>query len=195
MELKIGDFGLSEYITSQHDRLTSVSGTPNYIAPEILDKKGHSYEVDIWAIGVIAYTLLVGAPPFQAKTSKATWSRIKQVLYSFPRSLEVTDGCKNFISACLQKCPTHRIKIENILDHEFFQIPFPKLCPMVSFINTPKEYLEIEKYNDQLAINRAKSVVQMRRNTKAIGKFLEPTDEDVAKESPQKQSNCKLLII
>lgn len=72
MELKIGDFGLSEYITSQHDRLTSVSGTPNYIAPEILDKKGHSYEVDIWAIGVIAYTLLVGAPPFQAKTSKAT---------------------------------------------------------------------------------------------------------------------------
>lgn len=195
MELKIGDFGLSEYITSQNDKLTSVSGTPNYIAPEILEKMGHSYEVDIWAIGVIAYTLLVGAPPFQAKTSKATWSRIKQVLYSFPRSLEVTDGCKSFISACLQKCPSHRIKIDDILDHEFFQIPFPKLCPMVSFINTPKEYLEVEKYNDQLAINRAKSVVQMRRNTKVIGKFLEPTDEDVAKESPQKQSNIKNLII
>jgi polo-like kinase 1 len=40
-------------------------GTPNYIAPEILDNKiGHSYEVDIWSYGVIAYALLIGRPPF-----------------------------------------------------------------------------------------------------------------------------------
>ena len=72
MQLKIGDFGLSEKLTKQNQKLNSLSGTPNYIAPEILSKIGHSYEVDIWAIGVITYTMLVGAPPFQAKTSKAT---------------------------------------------------------------------------------------------------------------------------
>lgn len=73
MQLKIGDFGLSEIVNENNDKLTSLSGTPNYIAPEILtDKTGHSFEVDIWAIGVIAYTLLVGVPPFQSKTSKAT---------------------------------------------------------------------------------------------------------------------------
>lgn len=88
MQLKIGDFGLSERIQYEGQMLTSLSGTPNYIAPEILLKKeGHSYEVDIWAIGVIAYTLIVGAPPFQAKTSKATCSRIKQVLYAFPPNI------------------------------------------------------------------------------------------------------------
>jgi serine/threonine protein kinase len=190
MELKIGDFGLSEYVKDPNDKLMSLSGTPNYIAPEILEKSGHLYEVDIWAIGVIAYTLLVGAPPFQAKTSKATCSRIKQVLYSFPRWLEITDSCKRFIRACLQKCPSHRIKIDEILDHEFFQLYYPKLCPTSSFLSTPKEFLNNEKYNDQLALNRAKSVAQMRRNTKVIGKFLDPTDEDVAKETPHKNGNC-----
>ena len=65
MQLKIGDFGLSERIQYEGEKLQSISGTPNYIAPEILLKKdGHSYEVDIWAMGVIAYTLLVGIPPF-----------------------------------------------------------------------------------------------------------------------------------
>ena len=47
-------------------------GTPNYIAPEILESKffsysdisGHSYEVDIWSLGVIAYAFVVGRPPF-----------------------------------------------------------------------------------------------------------------------------------
>ena len=48
------------------ERKKTVCGTPNYIAPEILDSKnGHSYEVDIWSLGVIIYTLLIGKPPFE----------------------------------------------------------------------------------------------------------------------------------
>jgi serine/threonine protein kinase len=98
MQLKIGDFGLSERIQYEGEKLSSVSGTPNYIAPEILIKKdGHSYEVDIWAMGVIAYTLLVGIPPFQSKTSKATCSRIKQALYTFPDTLSLDVSTKDFI--------------------------------------------------------------------------------------------------
>lgn len=72
LQLKVGDFGLSEKIQREGELLNSLSGTPNYIAPEVLLKIGHSYEVDTWAIGVIAYTLVVGAPPFQAKSSKST---------------------------------------------------------------------------------------------------------------------------
>lgn len=73
MELKIGDFGLSERVLVDGQKVKSMSGTPNYIAPEILmTKDGHSYEVDVWAIGVITYTLLIGRPPFQSKTSKIT---------------------------------------------------------------------------------------------------------------------------
>lgn len=51
----------------ENERKRTICGTPNYIAPEILDSKvGHSYEVDYWSIGVIAYTLLIGRPPFES---------------------------------------------------------------------------------------------------------------------------------
>lgn len=45
-------------------------GTPNYIAPEMLLKAGHSYSVDVWAIGCILFTLLVGKPPFETESLK-----------------------------------------------------------------------------------------------------------------------------
>lgn len=65
MNLKIGDFGLAAVLVSPEEykrglyenakkRRTTLCGTPNYIAPEILEKgKGHDYKVDVWAIGVI----------------------------------------------------------------------------------------------------------------------------------------------
>lgn len=55
MELKLGDFGLATRLESDTEKKRTICGTPNYIAPEILDNKiGHSYEVDVWSIGVIA---------------------------------------------------------------------------------------------------------------------------------------------
>ena len=54
MQIKIGDFGLATKLDFEGERKRTVCGTPNYIAPEILEgKQGHSYEVDIWSLGVI----------------------------------------------------------------------------------------------------------------------------------------------
>jgi polo-like kinase 1 len=61
MTLKLGDFGLATRLENDSEKKTTICGTPNYIAPEILEgKEGHSYEVDTWSLGVIIYTLLIG---------------------------------------------------------------------------------------------------------------------------------------
>ena len=64
MQIKIGDFGLATKLDFSGEKKRTICGTPNYIAPEILESKGHSYEVDIWSFGVIIYTLTFGRPPF-----------------------------------------------------------------------------------------------------------------------------------
>jgi len=86
MRIKVGDFGLSASLPgySVDDRRNTVCGTPNYIAPEILAAKGHSFEVDMWSLGVIIYTLLIGKPPYESKDVKATYKRILNNDYSFP---------------------------------------------------------------------------------------------------------------
>ena len=60
MEIKLGDFWLATKLEFDGEKKKTICGTPNYIAPEILDGKcGHSYEVDIWSLGVIMYTITI----------------------------------------------------------------------------------------------------------------------------------------
>jgi polo-like kinase 1 len=66
------------------ERKRTLCGTPNYIAPEVLFKKGHSFEVDVWSLGCILYTLLVGRPPFETQTLKDTYAKIKKNDYHVP---------------------------------------------------------------------------------------------------------------
>jgi serine/threonine protein kinase len=92
MQLKIGDFGLAIPLHggADFDIRDSVCGTPNYMAPEILigkDTDGlceYSFQADIWAIGIILYTLLVGRPPFEGGEVKETYQRIKDIKYIIP---------------------------------------------------------------------------------------------------------------
>ncbi|GME82482.1 unnamed protein product [Ambrosiozyma monospora] len=60
MNLKIGDFGLATIISSPDKKRYTICGTPNYIAPEVLGGKnvGHSFEVDVWAVGIMMHALL-----------------------------------------------------------------------------------------------------------------------------------------
>ncbi len=53
MEIKIGDFGLAAKLEFDGEKKRTVCGTPNYLAPEVLEGKGHSYGADIWSLGVI----------------------------------------------------------------------------------------------------------------------------------------------
>ena len=74
-QVKIGDLGLATRVDYDGERKRTLCGTPNYIAPEVICKKGHSYEVDVWSMGCILYTLLVGRPPFETSSLKDTYQK------------------------------------------------------------------------------------------------------------------------
>lgn len=118
MDIKIGDFGLATKLDYEGERKKTLCGTPNYIAPEMLNKKGHSYEVDIWALGCIMYTLLVGKPPFETQSLKETYTRIKRNEYHIPT--KVSAPARHLIQKLLQSEPTSRPTIYDILSFDFF---------------------------------------------------------------------------
>lgn len=117
LNVKIGDFGLATRVEYDGERKKTLCGTPNYIAPEILSKKGHSYEVDIWSIGCVMYTLLAGQPPFETKTLKDTYSKIRKCEYSVPPTIRPLPA--QLIGAMIQSDPTKRPSV-----HECAKYPF-----------------------------------------------------------------------
>ena len=132
MEIKIGDFGLATKLEFEGEKKRTICGTPNYIAPEVLDgKMGHSYEVDIWSLGVVAYTLLIGKPPFETSDVKTTYRRIRMNAYSFPENITISEASKNLITRILVTEPTKRPSLSEISGHEFFNQgnSIPKLLP------------------------------------------------------------------
>ncbi|CAM9525442.1 unnamed protein product [Bubo scandiacus] len=118
MEVKIGDFGLATKVEYDGERKKTLCGTPNYIAPEVLGKKGHSFEVDIWSIGCIMYTLLVGKPPFETSCLKETYIRIKKNEYTIPK--HINPVAANLIQKMLRSDPATRPTIDELLNDEFF---------------------------------------------------------------------------
>ena len=87
MKIKVGYFGLATKLEFDGERKRTVYGTPNYIAPEILEgKTEHSFEVNVRSLGVIMYTLIIGKPPFETNNVKEIYKRIKMGNYSFPEN-------------------------------------------------------------------------------------------------------------
>ena len=144
MELKVGDFGLATKLDYDGERKKTICGTPNYIAPEVILSSGHSYEVDIWAIGIIIYTLLIGKPPFETRDVKTTYGKIKNADFIFPENSKISQAAKNLIRKILVVEPKKRPSLNEILLDDFFNqgISIPKLMPLSTLaFRPPVEYL------------------------------------------------------
>uniref|UniRef100_A0A665UM51 Serine/threonine-protein kinase PLK3 n=1 Tax=Echeneis naucrates TaxID=173247 RepID=A0A665UM51_ECHNA len=141
MELRLGDFGLAAKLETVEQRKKTICGTPNYLAPEVLNRQGHGIESDVWSLGCVMYTLMCGSPPFETLDLKETYKCIKEVRYNLPSTL--SPAAQKLISGILQKNPSDRLTLDQILNHEFFTKGFtpdklpPSSCLMVPELHPP----------------------------------------------------------
>ena len=120
LEIKLGDFGLAAKLEFEAEKRHTVCGTPNYLAPEVLSNKtGHSFEVDIWSLGVVLYAVLIGKPPFETPEVKMTYEKIRKGLYTFPESIFIHDDAKSLIHSIFKLDPSQRPTLDDILAHPF----------------------------------------------------------------------------
>ncbi|KAG8675390.1 hypothetical protein FPOAC1_001368 [Fusarium poae] len=129
MNAKIGDFGLAALLVTGRDmhtiRRTTLCGTPNYIAPEILEKgkKGHDHMVDIWSLGIIMFAMFTSKPPFQSSTTDEIYRRARERDYDWPSAETsrryISQEAKELVANMLQDAES-RPEPEEIIQHPFF---------------------------------------------------------------------------
>ncbi|KAI1433743.1 Pkinase-domain-containing protein [Xylaria sp. CBS 124048] len=129
MNAKIGDFGLAALLVTGKDmhtiRRTTLCGTPNYIAPEILEKgkKGHDHTVDIWSLGIIMFAMLTSKPPFQSSTTDEIYRRARDRDYEWPKpgssNKFISDEAKDIVATLLEDAEK-RPDPDTIVQHDFF---------------------------------------------------------------------------
>ncbi|XP_047245191.1 calcium/calmodulin-dependent protein kinase type 1D [Girardinichthys multiradiatus] len=117
-KIMISDFGLSK-MEGSGDVMSTACGTPGYVAPEVLAQKPYSKAVDCWSIGVIAYILLCGYPPFYDENDSKLFEQILKADYEFdaPYWDDISDSAKDFISCLMEKDPAKRFTCEQALRH------------------------------------------------------------------------------
>jgi len=123
--VKLSGFEIST-IQSEESKLFTSIGTPCYIAPEvILCNEGYDKEVDMWGIGIIAYMLLAGFPPFYVEDDNE--ARLIELVVSLGYSFEdqvwynISEEAKDFISKLLVKKLSERMTVEQAMAHPWIK--------------------------------------------------------------------------
>nr|AAH57940.1 Plk4 protein [Mus musculus] len=125
MNIKIADFGLATQLNMPHEKHYTLCGTPNYISPEIATRSAHGLESDIWSLGCMFYTLLIGRPPFDTDTVKNTLNKVVLADYEMPAFL--SREAQDLIHQLLRRNPADRLSLSSVLDHPFMsRNPSPK---------------------------------------------------------------------
>lgn len=115
-QLKLTDFGGSNYLEGGNVRYTTC-GTQIYHSPEMLLKKGYDTRVDIWAIGILIFELMVGRPPFKSDAQHSMEDNIVHLRINWPSTMNLL--AKNLISKLLRLEPDQRLTLKEILEHQF----------------------------------------------------------------------------
>lgn len=121
--IKLTDFGLSKEAV-EDQKTFSFCGTVEYMAPEVVNRKGHGTTADWWSFGVLMYEMLTGSLPFQGENRKATMTMILKAKLGMPQFLSTE--AQSLLRVLFKRNPQNRLGngtngIENIKAHTFFK--------------------------------------------------------------------------
>lgn len=105
--VKLTDFGLSKEGITDNISAQSMCGTPEYLAPEILNKLGHGKAVDWYSLGALMYEMLTGLPPFYTKDREKLFARIRRGELTYP--VYITPHAKAIVQSLLMRDPNRRL--------------------------------------------------------------------------------------
>ena len=127
------------------NKASSMCGTPNYIAPEVLRKEGHSPASEIWSLGCMIFALLCGAPPFETESVASTYSRIAEGTFSLSPSISAEAA--SFLCSLLAHNPDERPTLASLPLHPFMLLPTPSSLPAYALTQLPpaSDLLQIKK--------------------------------------------------
>ncbi|XP_020505556.1 ribosomal protein S6 kinase alpha-2 [Labrus bergylta] len=121
--IKITDFGLSKEAIDHDKRAYSFCGTIEYMAPEVVNRRGHTQSADWWSFGVLMFEMLTGSLPFQGKDRKETMALILKAKLGMPQFL--SPEVQSLLRALFKRNPVNRLGagpdgVEEIKRHRFF---------------------------------------------------------------------------
>ncbi|CAE7741291.1 PRKG1 [Symbiodinium pilosum] len=117
---KVTDMGLAKITTNA---TFTMVGTPDYMAPEVIEQSGHTKSVDWWTLGVLLFELLAGHAPFESKSGNAqeTYALVKKGIETvrFPDSVKSEAGA--LVRNLCHRNPDVRLRTPQLRDHSFFR--------------------------------------------------------------------------
>mmetsp|Transcript_52831 Transcript_52831/g.59950 ORF Transcript_52831/g.59950 Transcript_52831/m.59950 type:complete len:642 (-) Transcript_52831:145-2070(-) len=121
--VKLGDFGLAKAgIRHAYEGATSMCGTPEYMAPEVLAQQGHGFCVDYWGLGMLTYEMMTGLPPWYTTDRAKLFRRLRSAPLDIPPYFSTQSA--SFTSALLERNPRRRLGVTGIraaMENDFFK--------------------------------------------------------------------------
>lgn len=153
--VKIADFGVSKTV-KRGEVMFEQSGTPAYIAPEIIKNEGYKgFKADLWSAGVVLFALLFGTVPFKANNMKDLHQQILQARYNMKE--DISEDAKSLIRGLLTTDPKRRLSVKKVLMHPW--LAGTELLSTDIFNDEEKEVIRSEfTYNDPSRFNRNERV-------------------------------------
>ncbi|KAG0192790.1 hypothetical protein DFQ28_007694 [Apophysomyces sp. BC1034] len=173
--VKLSDFGVSLNLKLKDTKAGEVAGTPNWMAPEVIELKGASTKSDIWSLGCTIVELCTGKPPYANLIPMTALFRIVEDDRP-PLPDSISDELRDFLNLCFNKCPNARPTAAELLNHDWIK-------NNSNASNSPQSYNDrmpispiMEEASEQLLSPRIASQPFQKSSSAAASMMVDPVN-------------------